>query len=266
MNAISVEDVEYAVPGKRILHDVNLQVPPGAVAAVMGMSGSGKTTLLKCIAGLRRPTRGRILIEGQDIAAMRERDLDRVRHRIGLVFQYAALLDSLTVYENVAFGLVHSRRLPRKEIDRIVQERLGEVGMGGTERLYPAELSGGMQKRVGLARALATEPAVLLYDEPTSGLDPVIARTIDDLILETRDRLGVTSVVVSHDIRSIFRIADHVTMLHEGTVIATGSSAAMRESEDPRVREFVADALPGDAGGAIASRAGRPPARRQASE
>jgi len=239
MNAITVRGLEYVVPEKRILHDINLEVERGEIVAVMGMSGCGKTTLLKCIAGLLRPTHGHILIEGEDITGLPESELDRVRLKIGLVFQYAALFDSLDVYANVSFGLTHHRKLRRQEMDQIVAERLADVGMQGTERLYPAQLSGGMQKRVGLARALAMEPAVVLYDEPTSGLDPVIGRAIDGLIVETRDRLGMTSIVVSHDIASIFRIADRIAMMHEGRIIASGTPEDMRDSSHPIVREFI---------------------------
>ena len=242
MSIVSIKDLEYAVPEKRILHDVNLEVEKSELLAIMGMSGCGKTSLLKCIAGLIKPTGGHIFIDGQDTVPLSEGELDQVRLKMGLVFQYAALFDSLTVYENVAFGLRHHRKLSREELDKTVADRLGDVGMEGVEKLYPSQLSGGMQKRVGLARALAMEPAVLLYDEPTSGLDPVIARNIDELMLSTRDRMGVTSIVVSHDIASIFRIADHIAMLDQGTVIAYGTPAEMRASEHPRVREFISDA------------------------
>jgi phospholipid/cholesterol/gamma-HCH transport system ATP-binding protein len=238
--AIAVRELEYIAAGHRILHDLDLDIGAGEIVAVMGMSGSGKTTLLKCLAGLLKPSHGSIIVLGQDIVPLSEDELDRVRLRLGLVFQYAALFDSLSVYENVAFGLTHARRLPRREVGPIVRERLAEVGMAGTERLLPAQLSGGMQKRVGLARALAMEPEVLLYDEPTSGLDPVIARAIDELIVETRDRRGVTSVVVSHDVPSVLRTADRIAMIHEGTLIGVGTGAEMRASGDPRIREFLA--------------------------
>lgn len=242
MKSVVAKDVEFAVPEKRILDGIDLDIAKGEIVAVMGMSGSGKTTLLKCLAGLIKPTAGSILIEGTDIVPLTERELDEIRPRIGLVFQYAALFDSLTVYENVAFGLVHNKRMRRTQIARVVKQRLEEVGMEDTERLYPAQLSGGMQKRVGLARALALEPAVLFYDEPTSGLDPVIAKNIDDLIMETRNRLQMTSVVVSHDIRSIFHIADRVAMLHEGKVVAVGTPAELRASKESYVKEFIEDA------------------------
>jgi phospholipid/cholesterol/gamma-HCH transport system ATP-binding protein len=238
---IAVRDLNYAVPEKRIIRDLSMSVAKGEILAVMGKSGSGKTTLLKCLAGLIKPTGGEIVLFGQDIVPLPEARLDEVRLKIGLVFQYAALFDSLNVYDNVSFGIVNHWRTGRREVDRIVADRLADVGMPDTQRLFPSQLSGGMQKRVGLARALAMEPSVLLYDEPTSGLDPVIARSIDDLIVETRDRLGMTSVVVSHDIASIFRIADRVVMVDEGEIIAEGTPAEMRASAHPKVREFVSE-------------------------
>jgi phospholipid/cholesterol/gamma-HCH transport system ATP-binding protein len=240
--AVEVAALSYDVPEKRILQDIELTVARAEVVAIMGQSGSGKTSLLKCMTGLVKPSAGKIVIEGQDIVPMQERDLDTVRLKMGLVFQYAALFDSLTVYENVSFGLAYHRQFSKREIKVIVAERLADVGMEGTENLFPSQLSGGMQKRVGLARALAMEPDILFYDEPTSGLDPVIARNIDDLILETRDRLGMTSVVVSHDIRSIFKIADRVAMLHEGRIVAEGTPEELRQSQDAAVREFIGDA------------------------
>ena len=238
-DAIVVKGLNFDVPEKQILRDVNLNVHKGEVLAVMGKSGSGKTTLLKCMAGLIKPTSGQVEIFNQDIAPLSESELDDVRLKIGLVFQYAALFDSLSVYDNVSFGIVNHRRISRRETSKIVADRLAEVGMEGTENLFPSQLSGGMQKRVGLARALAMEPSVLLYDEPTSGLDPVIARSIDELIVETRNRLGMTSVVVSHDIASIFRIADRIAMVEEGAIIAAGTPEEIRSSSDARVQEFV---------------------------
>lgn len=238
---LEAEGVGLRLHDRRILEGIKLKVNRGEILAIMGMSGSGKTTLLKCLAGLLRPTEGAIWLEGQNLATLPEPDLERARLKIGLVFQYAALFDSLTVRENVAFGLAHNRRLSKRELDEIVALRLADVQMSGTEDLLPSQLSGGMQKRVGLARALAMEPSILLYDEPTSGLDPVIARSIDDLIVQTRDHLGMTSVVVSHDIRSILRIADRVAMLHEGRLVASGTVEEVRASTVPIVRSFLDD-------------------------
>src|ERR1051326_1950660 len=178
-----------------ILGGVSLEIAPREIMAVMGMSGGGKTTFLKCCAGLTRPTAGEIYIGDTEIVRLSESQLNSVRRRIGMVFQYAALFDSMTVFENMAFGLRHNSDLSEAEIRKVVEEKLDAVGMAGTERLMPAELSGGMRKRIGLARALATNPEVLFYDEPTSGLDPVVATIIDELIVRVRDTLGVTSVV-----------------------------------------------------------------------
>ncbi len=236
---LALEAMDYTAGGRRILSDIWLQVDEGEILAVIGMSGCGKTSLLKCIAGLVRPSAGSVRLEGRDIVPLGEADLNAVRRRIGLVFQYAALFDSLNVYENVAFGPKQHTRLRRADLDQLVSRRLGEVGMSGSERLMPSELSGGMRKRVGLARAMATEPAVLLYDEPTSGLDPVIARTIDHLIVETRNRTRTTSVVVSHDVRSVFRTADRIAFMHEGRIEAVGSPEDIRASSSKVVQEFL---------------------------
>jgi phospholipid/cholesterol/gamma-HCH transport system ATP-binding protein len=237
---VTVENLTYVAGGREILRNASLSVPEGQVLALMGMSGMGKSTMLKCIAGLVKPASGRIWIGDTDIAPLSERSLLEIRRRLGMVFQYAALFDSLNVYDNVAFGLAQRRpKPPKKEIDRIVRDMLQMVGMDGTQSQFPSELSGGMQKRVGLARALALEPEILLYDEPTSGLDPIIAASIDELILGMKDRLGVTSVVVSHSMESIWRTADQVAMIHEGRIIAQGSADEIRNTEDPAVRQFI---------------------------
>jgi len=236
---IEVKDLRYEVPGKQILKGVTLGVAPGEILCVMGMSGSGKTTVLHCIGGLTSPTSGEIRIGDAQIVGMRETELNRVRERMGMVFQYAALFDSLTVFENVAFGLRRRRKLPADEIKMIVAEKLTLVGLPGTEAMYPSQLSGGMAKRVGMARAIAMSPEILLYDEPTSGLDPVIASVTDELIMQMRDTLGVTSIVVSHSLPSIFRISDRIAMIHEGRVLATGTPQEIQACEDPIVRQFI---------------------------
>ncbi|MCE5315287.1 MAG: ATP-binding cassette domain-containing protein [Armatimonadota bacterium] len=218
---------------------IDLHVRKGETMAVMGMSGAGKSTLLKCVGGLLRPTGGEMLVEGVDIARMKEGDLDKIRGRIGMVFQYAALFDSLNVYENVAFGLRRHTRKTEDEIGEMVCQRLSMVGLAGTEKKMPSELSGGMQKRVGLARALAMNPDIVLYDEPTSGLDPITAAAIAELIIKTRDELGVTSVLVSHDIPSITRVASRIAMIHRGRIIASGTVEEMELCEDATVRQFM---------------------------
>lgn len=237
--AIDVRDLEYRIGEKPILSDVTFTVDPGQILSVMGMSGSGKTTVLHCVGGLARATGGEIFINGAQTVGMSERELNSVREQMGMVFQYAALFDSLTVFDNVAFGLRRRKKLSEKEVRRIVPEKLTLAAVGGTEHLYPSELSGGMAKRVGLARALAMEPNILLYDEPTSGLDPVIASVIDELIMSMRDRLGVTSIVVSHNIESVFRISDKIAMLHEGRMLAIGTPAQIKACDNAVVQQFI---------------------------
>lgn len=248
---IVLRDVQFAVEDKEILRGITLDVLPGEVLCVMGLSGSGKSTLTRCIAGLVQPTGGQILIDDEDITALPESELLRIRAKIGVVFQYAALFDSMTVFENIAFGILRgpkraeNRKLSRDVLKRRVADLLQSVGLPETEDMLPSELSGGMRRRVGLARALATDPEIVLYDEPTSGLDPVTAAAIDDLILSMRNDKGVTSVVVSHDMGSIFRIADKVLMIHEGKAQAYGTPEQIRETEDPIVRQFITGSVTG---------------------
>jgi phospholipid/cholesterol/gamma-HCH transport system ATP-binding protein len=237
---IRIEELTYRLPdGRAILDNLSLEVPTGATMAVMGLSGTGKTTLLKCVAGLLAPASGRIWIDDKQIVGMSEKRLNRVRQQMGYVFQYAALFDSLSVYENVAFGPMRRGAKRGPELDALVAERLRIVGMEGVENLMPSELSGGMAKRVGLARALALNPRFVLYDEPTSGLDPITARVIDDLIIRVRDSLHVTSLVVTHAVNSVFRFADIATMLYEGSAVATGTPEELRNCGDERVRQFI---------------------------
>jgi len=240
MPAIEVRDLIYEVPRKRILNNINFCVEQGEIISIMGQSGSGKTTLLKLMTGLLRPTSGQILIDGDDIGSLSETALDKVRLKMGLVFQYAALFDSLNVYDNIVFGVVrHQKGVTRAELDKIVQDRLAEVHLEGIEKQFPSQLSGGMQKRVGLARALAMQPCIIFYDEPTSGLDPITGHTIDELIMETRKRRNVASVVVSHHLPSIFKISDRVAMLDKGVIVIDDTPEAVRNSTNPIVQEFL---------------------------
>lgn len=232
---IEIHEVSHWFGSKQVLDDINLRVEDSEIIAIMGSSGGGKTTLLRCISGLLVPTQGTIKVAGFDSA----KEPDKVRAKLGLVFQSAALFDYLTVAENVLFGIRRQRHLSGNRLREIVQEMLEMVAMEGTENLMPAELSGGMKKRVGLARALAMEPDILLYDEPTSGLDPVTAYAIDQLIVDTARRTGVTSVVVSHDVSSVFRVADRVAFLASGKLIFVGPTAEFRNQDAPEISELV---------------------------
>jgi len=238
--------VEFGVHG--VLQDIDLAIARGETLAIIGESGCGKTVLLKTIIGLVQPTRGSVIFDGQDLARLGERALTRERIRFGFVFQQAALFDSMTIAQNVAFPLRQHTPKAAAEIDEIVMARLAEVGLPESVRFKkPAELSGGMRKRVGLARALALEPEVVLYDEPTTGLDPIMSDVINELILGTRRRHPVTSVMVTHDMRSAQRVADRIVMLYplarlregESQVIFDGAPAEMERSRDRRVTQFV---------------------------
>lgn len=227
-----------------VLDDVSFTVQRGEIFGVMGMSGAGKSTLLRNIMGLVKPQSGAILVKGTDVVGLPEQELNEVRGRMGMCFQYAALFDSLTVYENVAFGL-HRRRLPEDQIRERVAHYLEIVGLSGTEAAMPADLSGGMKKRVGLARALITEPELVLYDEPTSGLDPVLAATIDSLIVMLRDRFGVASVVVTHDVQHLFAYADRAMMLYQGQALGCDEPAALRRAAHPVLQQFISGSTTG---------------------
>ncbi len=207
---------------------------------IIGGSGAGKTTLLRLLIGLEKPTSGRVEIEGEDIGPLGEFELNRVRRKFGMVFQYAALLDSLTILDNVAFPLREHTKKSEKEIRRLVLDKLEALGL--SERvldLFPAELSGGMRKRVGLARALMLEPKIVVYDEPTSGLDPITTRAVDEMIEQARERFGVTNVVISHDMASTFRIAHRIHVLVKGKIVASGTPREIAALDDPAVREFI---------------------------
>lgn len=236
---IRLEGLRYVIEGRTVLDGIDLAVPSGKIFGVMGRSGSGKTTLLRLIMGLVRATGGRIFVLGEDVTEMGEAQLDRVRPELGMVFQGAALFDSLNVAENVTFGLVEHGRLPAGQMVARARELLALVGMADAEHLLPAQLSGGMRKRVGVARALAMEPSVILYDEPTAGLDPISAAALDDLIVRLRDEVGVTSVIVSHDVASLRRVCDRAALLHRGRIIAEGEMEELADSPRPEVRQFL---------------------------
>jgi len=221
-----------------VLRDISFGVPRGRIAVVIGGSGAGKTTLLRIIVGLVRPTCGAVFVDGQDIAGLSERKLQSVRARCGMVFQYSALLDSLTVMENVALPLKEHEKLNASDLKERVLSTLESLELTGTENLYPSELSGGMRKRVGLARALIRQPSLLVYDEPASGLDPLTARLVDDLILRTRDRFGVTSIVISHDMVQAVKLADRLYVLDKGELVAEGPPQELKAQPGSLAAKF----------------------------
>jgi phospholipid/cholesterol/gamma-HCH transport system ATP-binding protein len=234
-----IDRVERRFGDRVALSNVTLSCYPGEIAVIIGGSGAGKTTLLKILIGLDRPTSGSVVLDGVDLAKLSERELNKVRRKLGMVFQYSALLDSMNVLENVAFPLREHTKLKDREIRAKVIEKLKALGLTDIEQRFPSELSGGMKKRVGLARALMLEPRVLLYDEPTSGLDPITSRRVDDMILETRDKFGVTSVVISHDMTSALKIADRIHLLAQGRIVASGTAQELGHSSHDLVKSFI---------------------------
>lgn len=238
-NVIEFQQVNMAFGKKEILNDVSFSVQKGETLAVIGPSGSGKSTILRLLIGLLEPTGGKILINGDDVSLFDEDHWNAMRRKMGMVFQYSALFDFLTVGENVAFGLRQHTEMSEEEIQMIVKERLEQVGLPGTQAAYPAELSGGMKKRVSLARATALQPEIVLYDEPTAGLDPIMAENINDLIVKTRETLGVTSILVTHDMNSVFKVADRIALLYETRIAAIGTVEEMRNNPHPVLQKFI---------------------------
>jgi phospholipid/cholesterol/gamma-HCH transport system ATP-binding protein len=236
---IELRQVYKSFGNKQVLRGVSLSAPPGETLAIVGQSGAGKSVILKLMVGLIQPDRGIVLVDGEDINNAGEKNLFGIRKKFGFLFQGSALLDSLTVGENVSLGLAEHHSFPPGEIRSIVTEKLGMVGLHGVEDYLPSDLSGGMKKRVGLARAIAMEPEIILYDEPTTGLDPITADSINELIVYLKNRLAVTSVVVTHDMTSVRKVADHAAMLHEGEIIFTGTIAELDTTDNPVVRQFI---------------------------
>lgn len=233
-------DVHKAFGAFSVLRGLDLAIPRGRITAIIGRSGTGKSVTIKHVMGLLRPDRGRIWVGSDELSTMPERKLRSVRNRFGLVFQNAALFDSMTVFENVAFPLVEHSRMSRAEIAGKVQRLLAQVGLAGADKKVPSELSGGMRKRVGLARALIRDPEYMLYDEPTTGLDPILSAAMDDLIVQTQHASeGLTSVVISHDMPAVLRTADKICMLVDGVLLHQGPPSYFIESADPLVRQFV---------------------------
>lgn len=237
---ISIRGLRKTFGGHEVLKGVDLDIEAGSTVVILGVSGSGKSVLMKHIIGLLKPDEGSVVVEGRDLSKMDEHELQEVRRSFGMVFQTAALFDSMTVCGNVSFPLrEHYRKMPEEEIRRRVSEKLQMLGLSGHEDKFPGELSGGMRKRVGLARAVVMEPKIVLYDEPTTGLDPITTEDVDNMILEARRALKVTSVVISHDIGSAFKVATKIAVLHEGRIVAEGTPAELRGHLHPHVRHFV---------------------------
>ncbi|HBS59986.1 MAG TPA: ABC transporter ATP-binding protein [Firmicutes bacterium] len=236
---IKIVNVHKSFGRKKILADISLEIRQGEIMVIMGPSGCGKSTLLRLLIGLLKPTEGQVWIDGQELSGMNEDALNEVRKKMGMVFQYSALFDFLTVGENVAFGLRQHTDFAEEDIAKNVSRKLKMVGLAGYEQVMPAELSGGMKKRVSLARAIAGNPRIVLYDEPTAGLDPIMSSVIDRLIVSCRDRMDITSVVVTHHMESAFRIADRMAMINEGKIIAVGTPEEIKNSRDATIQQFI---------------------------
>ncbi len=238
---IDVQDLYKSFSGFAVLKGINLKMMEGTTTVVLGGSGSGKTVLMKHIMGLFKPDRGQVIVDGQNVSTMGRQDLSVFRERMGMVFQSSALFDSMTVGDNVAFPIrEHNPGLSDAQILEKVKEKLAVVDLHDVEQKYPAELSGGMRKRVGLARAIIRDPKIVLYDEPTTGLDPITTESVDEMIIHARERLRVTSVVISHDIGSAFNIGDRVAVINEGRIVAEGTPAELRKTQEPFTRQFLA--------------------------
>lgn len=236
---IDLVDVYKAFGPKQVLNGFSLRVERGETFVIIGRNGIGKTVTFKHIMGLMKPDRGQVLVEGQDITRLSGAALVAVRDKFGMVFQGCALLNWLTVAENVALPLVERARLPRREVERKVAEKLDLMGLGNAGHLYPAECSGGMKKRAAVARAIVRDPEIILYDEPTAGLDPIMASVVNDLIIELRQKLQITAMVVTHDLSSAYRIADRIGMMSGGRIIEIGTPEQIRDSHNPAVRQFI---------------------------
>ena len=236
---IEIRGLKKHLGSKQVLDGLDLEIRSGETVVVLGPSGVGKSVLLKHVVGLIRADEGSIEVDGEEIVGKREHELNRVREKFGMVFQGAALFDSMTVGENVALPLREHTDFDEPRIANRVKERLEWVGLKGVEEMKPASLSGGMRKRVGLARAIAMDPEFILYDEPTTGLDPIMSDVIDKLIRGLQQRMGVTSIAVTHDLASAFKIGDRIAMMHQGKIVFTGSPTEVRETRNPLVRQFI---------------------------
>ena len=236
---IEMNDIHKSFEGNYVLRGAGLKVKKGESLVVIGGSGSGKSVLLKHIIGLLKPDKGTVVIDSTDLSLLDENGLNEIRKKFGMLFQSAALFDSMKVWENVGFGLRRHTRMTAPDIKEVAVRKLRMVGLVGVENEMPSELSGGMRKRVGLARAIAMEPEILLYDEPTTGLDPIMADAINELIIKMREKLKVTSVAITHDMKSAYKIADTIAMLYNGVIIDSGSPEEIRNTSNPVVRQFI---------------------------
>jgi phospholipid/cholesterol/gamma-HCH transport system ATP-binding protein len=236
---IEIINIHKSFGDKHVLKGVNLTVQKGESVVVIGGSGSGKSVLLKHIIGLLKPDEGTVKVDSVDLASLSENDLSETRKKFGMLFQASALFDSMKVWENVGFGLKRHTKYSDARIKEIAVQKLKMVGLVGAEDIMPSELSGGMRKRVGLARAIAMEPEIILYDEPTTGLDPIMADAINELIIEMREKLHITSIAITHDMKSAYKIADKIAMLYNGVIIDTGLAEEIKNSSNPIVKQFI---------------------------
>ena len=244
-NIIEIVDLHKSFGEQKVLDGVNLEIEEGKTTVVIGRSGGGKSVLLKHIIRLLEPDSGHVFIDGTDVTVLNDKALNEIRKKFGMLFQEAALFDSMTVGENVAFPLKEQTKMKDEEIKKIVADRLKAVGLHGVEDKMPSELSGGMKKRVGLARAIALHPQIVLFDEPTTGLDPIMTEAINELIIDTQKNFNLTSIVISHDVESIFKIGHKIAMLHEGKIVEYGTPEEIKESKNPVLVQFLSGNLEG---------------------
>lgn len=242
---IVMNDIHKGFGDFKVHKGINIRIPKEAITVILGPSGTGKSVLLKQMMGLLMPDKGEVFVDGVDITKIDKKALINVRKKFGMLFQNAALFDSMNVYDNVAFPLREHTKFNEKKIKEVVFEKLRLVGLKDVEKKLPSELSGGMRKRVGLARAIALEPDIILYDEPTTGLDPIMKDVVDNLIYDTQKQLGITSVVISHDIDSTYKIADFVAMIYDGKTIFNGTVEEFKNSDNPYVRQFTSGSMEG---------------------
>ncbi|MDD4953985.1 MAG: ABC transporter ATP-binding protein [Candidatus Omnitrophica bacterium] len=236
---IEIKELFKSFNGRKVLDGLSLNINTGQTYVVIGRSGCGKSVLLKHIVGLLKPDKGRVIVDGKDVSTLIQKELSALRMKISMVFQGGALFDSMDVTENVGFGLIEHYDISRRELDERVEESLCHVGLCGIGSLMPSELSGGMKKRVALARAICIKPQIILYDEPTTGVDPITADSINELIKSLHDKLKVTSVVVTHDMKSAYRVADRIAMMYQGKIIAEGTPEEIQNTAHPVVHQFI---------------------------